>query len=114
MLATGAAILFSMAAMKADPLDDARKVYSNCLRTFHNAAVKEKVTIPDFREKMKTACETERASYNAAVVKSERAFGSSVKDAEAYAADEISLLVSGTTTSFADNAAAGATLVLEP
>jgi hypothetical protein len=113
MLATGVAILISMSAMSADAVDTSRKAYSNCLRGFHNTSVTEKLSIPDFREKVRMACETERSTYSAAVVRSERSFGSNVKDAEAFAAEEIALIVEGVITSFVDNAGEGITLVME-
>ncbi len=113
MLATGAAILLSMAAMTADSVDSSRKAFSNCLRTFHNTSVGEKLGLSDFREKVKIACEVERGTYSAAVVRSERGFGSSVKEAEAYAAEEIFLIVDGIMTSFGDNVGEGITLVPE-
>ncbi len=113
MLATGAAILLSMAAMSADSLDNSRKAFSNCLRTFHNTAVTEKDSLSSFREKVKTACEAERSAYNAAVVRSERSFGSSAKEAEAYAAEEVAMIVDVIITSFGDNVGQGITLVPE-
>jgi hypothetical protein len=113
MLVAGAAILLSMAATSADNLDSSRKAFSNCMRTFHNTAVAEKISISDFREKAKTACDAERGTYSAAIVRSERGFGSSVKDAEAYATEEIMMIVDGTITSFSDNVGEGITLVME-
>ncbi len=113
MLASGAAILLSLAAMSADSLDSSRKAFSNCMRAFHNTSVAEKISLSGFREKVKMACEAERGTYSAAIVRSERGYGSSVKDAEAYASEEIMMIVEGTITSFSDNVGEGITLVME-
>jgi hypothetical protein len=113
MLATGAAILLSMAAISADSIDNSRKAFSNCLRNLHNTSVTEKDSLSSFREKVKTACEAERSAYNAAVVRSERGFGSSAKEAEAYAAEEVAMIVEVIISAFGDNAAQGITLVPE-
>lgn len=110
MFATGIAILLSMATTAADPVETSRKAYSNCLREFHNASMKEKIGVSDFRETITAACVDERTAYNTIVVRSERGFGSTVKDAEAYAAEEIQAIVDVMVTAFSDNVGEGSTL----
>jgi hypothetical protein len=110
MFATGIAILLSMATTAADPVETSRKTYSNCLREFHNTSVKDKIGVSDFREKIAAACIDERSTYNTVVVRSERGFGSSLKDAEAYASEEIQAIVDVIVTAFSDNVGEGSTL----
>ncbi len=113
MLKMGVAIFLGLAAMTADPIEASRKAYSNCLREFHNTSVVDKISISDFREKIKLACETERTAYQSTLVRSERSFGASVKEAEAYAAEELQIVIDVISTAFADNAGEGAKLLPE-
>jgi hypothetical protein len=113
MLKMGVAIFLGLAAMTADPIETSRKTYTNCLREFHNTSVTDKLSISDFRDKVKLACETERGNYQSTLVRSERSFGASVKEAEAYAAEEIQIVIDVISTAFADNASEGAKLLPE-
>lgn len=113
MLKMGVAIFLGLAAMAADPVETSRKSYSNCLREFHNTSVTEKLSNSDFRDKVKLACEAERTAYQSTLVRSERSFGASVKEAEAYAAEEIQIIIDVISTAFADNAGQGAKLLPE-
>jgi hypothetical protein len=113
MIAASAAILLSLAAVSANPVDTSRKAYSNCMRTIHNESVKAKASVTDFTEKAKSACEAERTDFNAALVRSERSFGSSAKEADFYAAEEISLIIDSMITAFSDNVGEGSTLAPE-
>jgi hypothetical protein len=107
------AMALNMAAMKADPMDSARKGFNNCLIKEHNEAVKAKKAASDFNQGIQTACQTERTTYFNILVKSERGFGSSQKDAEAYANEEIQMMVDGITSAFGQNSEAGAQLAEE-
>ena len=44
MITLIATALLSMAAMKGDAVDNARKAFNNCMIEVHNVAVSEKVT----------------------------------------------------------------------
>jgi hypothetical protein len=113
MISLVAATLLSMAAMKGDPMDDARKAFNNCLIETHNTAVGEKASPSDFIKTSDAACPTERATYKEILVKSERSYGSSVADAEKFAAEEIQMIVDSIVTSFNENVENGAKLTPE-
>lgn len=102
-----------MAAMKADPLDDARKGFNNCMVEVHNKAVDEKASPSDFLKTAEAACPTERASYRDIMIKAERGYGSSVKDAEKFASEEVQMMLDGFVGSFNENAESGAKLTRE-
>ena len=113
MISLVAATLLSMAAMKGDPMDDARKAFNNCMIETHNTAVGEKASPSDFIKTSDAACPTERAAYKEILVKSERSYGSSVADAEKFAAEEIQMIVDSIVTSFNENVESGAKLTPE-
>ncbi|MGB5077937.1 MAG: hypothetical protein WBO17_10695 [Sphingorhabdus sp.] len=113
MLTIVAATMLSMAAMKVDPLDDARKAFNNCMIETHNAAVSEKMSPSDFIKKTETACTTERTTYHSMMVKAERSYGSTQKDAEQFASEEVQMLIDSIVTAFNENADGGAKLTPE-
>jgi hypothetical protein len=113
MINFGVAIFLAMLAAKADPMDDARKAYNNCLMELHNKNVTAKTSKSDFEALVVSGCEVEKASYHGIIVKSERSFGSSVKDATSYADEEVMGVVESIKTSYASNLDTGATLILE-
>jgi hypothetical protein len=110
MLTLVAATMLSMAAMKADPLDDARKAFNNCMIETHNTAVGEKASPSAFIKTTETACTTQRSAYHDILVKSERSYGSSAKDAEDYANEEVQGLIDSVVSSFNENVESGAKL----
>lgn len=103
MLTLVAATMLSMAAAKADPLDAPRKAYNNCLIELHNKSVKDKVAQADFPATVDAACTAQRDAFKAAVVKSERSYGSNAKDAEEYASDEVKQIEDWITDAYKDN-----------
>ncbi len=107
------AMALNMTAAKADPVNDARKGFNNCLIREHNEAVKAKKGASEFNEGIQKACTAERKSYFDMMVKSERGFGSSQKDAEAFAGEEIQMMVDGITGSFGENREGGGQLAEE-
>ncbi len=113
MITIIATALLSMAAMKGDALDNARKAYNNCMIEVHNVAVTEKASPSAFIQTSDAACPTERAAYKAILVKSERSFGSSQAEAEKFAAEEIQMLIDSVVTSFNENVENGAKLTPE-
>jgi hypothetical protein len=113
MLTLVAATMLSMAAMKADPLDDARKAYNNCMIEVHNKAVGEKASPSDFIKTSEAACPAQRAAYHAIMVKAERSYGSNQKDAEQFANEEVQGLLDSVVSSFNENVQTGAKLSLE-
>ena len=113
MITIIATALLSMAAMKGDAMDNARKAYNNCMIEVHNVAVTEKASPSAFIQTSDAACPTERAAYKAILVKSERSFGSSQAEAEKFAAEEIQMLIDSVVTSFNENVEGGAKLTPE-
>ncbi|RDV06856.1 hypothetical protein DXH95_05515 [Sphingorhabdus pulchriflava] len=113
MMSLALAMALNMAAMKGDALDDARKGFNNCLIAEHNEAVKVKKSAPEFNEAAQKACPAERKAYFDMLVKSERGYGSSQKDAEQYATEEIQMMVDGVTSAFGENLNSGGQLAEE-
>lgn len=113
MITIIATALLSMAAMKGDAMDSARKAYNNCMIEVHNVAVTEKASPSAFIKTSDAACPTERAAYKAILVKSERSYGSSQAEAEKFAAEEIQMLIDSVVTSFNENVEGGAKLTPE-
>lgn len=108
-----AAMMLSMAAQKADPLNVARKGYNNCMIEVHNKAVADKASPSDFVKTAESACQPERTAYHGLMVKAERGYGSSQKDAEQYANEEVQMMVDGIVSSFNENVESGAKLTPE-
>jgi len=113
MITIIATALLSIAAMKGDAMDNARKAYNNCMIEVHNVAVAEKASPSAFIKTTDTACPTERAAYKAILVKSERSYGSSQAEAEKFAAEEVQMLIDSVVTSFNENVENGAKLTPE-
>lgn len=113
MISLVAATLLSMAAMKGDAMDNARKAFNNCMIETHNTGVAEKVSPSAFIKTSDAACPTERAAYKEILVKSERSYGSSMADAEKFAAEEIQMIVDSIVSSFNENVESGAKLTPE-
>ena len=113
MISLVAATLLSMAAMKGDAMDNARKAFNKCLIETHNTAVGEKASPSDFIKTSDAACPTERAAYKEILIKSERSYGSSMADAEKFASEEIQMIVDSIVTSFNENVENGAKLTPE-
>ena len=107
------AMALNMAAMKGDPLDDARKGFNNCLIREHNEAVKVKKSASEFNDLIQKACTTERQTYFDMLVKSEKGYGSKQAEAEKYASEEIQMMIDGTTSAFGENASTGGQLAEE-
>lgn len=113
MLTLVAATMLSMAAMKADPMDDARKAFNNCMIETHNKGVAEKMSPSSFTKAADEACIPERTVYRDILIKSERSYGSSQKDAEKFASEEVQMIVDSVVSSFNENVENGAKLTPE-
>jgi hypothetical protein len=113
MMSLVAATMLSMAAMKADPLDNARKAFNNCMIETHNTAVGEKASPSAFLKTTETACAAERTAYRDIMVKAERGYGSSLKDAEKFANEEAQMIIDSIVSSFNENVESGAKLTPE-
>jgi hypothetical protein len=113
MLTLVAATMLSMAAMKADPMDNARKAFNNCMIETHNKGVEEKLSPSSFTKAADEACLPERTAYRDILIKSERSYGSSQKDAEKFASEEVQMIVDSVVSSFNENVESGAKLTPE-
>lgn len=103
-------MMLSMAAQKADPLNNARKALNNCMVEVHNKGVTDKASPSDFLKIAESACPTERTAYHGMLVRAERGYGSSQKDAEKYANEEVQMLLDGVVSAFNENVDSGAKL----
>lgn len=108
-----AATMLSMATMKGDAMDNARKAFNNCMIEAHNTGVKEKVSPSDFVKAADTACPTQRAAYKEILVRSERSYGGSLADAEKFASEEVQMIVDSVVSAFNENVENGANLTPE-
>jgi len=108
-----AATMLSMATMKSDAMDNARKAFNNCMIETHNTGVKEKMSPSDFVKAADTACPTQRAAYKEILIRSERSFGGSQADAEKFASEEAQMIVDSVVSSFNENVENGASLTPE-
>lgn len=103
MLTLITATMLSMAAMKADPQENARKAFSNCLVELHNSGIDAKQSPGDFNKASETSCMEQRKAYHDIIIKNERSFGSSAKDAEEYASGEVQSILDGVVASYNEN-----------
>lgn len=99
--------------MKADLMDDARKAFNNCMIETHNKGVAEKMSPSSFTKAADEACIPERTVYRDILIKSERSYGSSQKDAEKFASEEVQMIVNSVVSSFNENVESGAKLTPE-
>lgn len=113
MMTLVAATMLTMAAMKGDALDTARKAYNNCMIETHNKAVGEKTSPSDFLKAAESACQAERTAYHGIMVRAERGYGSSQADAEKFANEEVQMMVDAIVSSFNENVESGAKLTPE-
>lgn len=113
MITIIATALLSMATMKGDAMDTARKAFNNCMIETHNTAVSEKASPSSFIQTSDAACPTQRAAYKEILVKSERSYGSSQTEAEKFAAEEIQMIVDSIVASFNENVENGSKLTPE-
>lgn len=108
-----AATMLSMATMKADAMDNARKAFNNCMIETHNKGIAEKMSPSSFTKAADEACVPERTAYRDILIKSERTYGSSQKDAENFANEEVQMIVDSVVSSFNENVENGAKLTPE-
>jgi hypothetical protein len=104
------AMAMNMATMKADPQDDARKAFNNCLVEEHNSAVEAKKSGSAFNEQIAGACAEKRKAYHDIIVRTEKGYGSKPAEAEQFANEEIQAVIDSITSAFSENASKGATM----
>lgn len=74
-----------------------------CLNQLTFDMLKEQKTAEEFSEAAKTACESEKANFQAAVVKDERSAGSSASEAKEFADEEVATVLEDMALSYADH-----------
>jgi hypothetical protein len=102
MLTEVFALTLALATQKADPVAEARKVYSNCLVDVTVESLDKKEDQSVFNAKTETACAPERAKFRDVVIAGEKSFGSNQSDAETTAKDEVDSLLEKYTSSYGD------------
>jgi hypothetical protein len=107
------ALVLSMAPAKADPVDNARKAFNNCMIEVHNKSVGEKMSVSAFRDAADTACTTEKSTYHDLIVKQELGYKSKPADAEQFAKEEVQAVIDYVTSAYSDNVEAGAKMTPE-
>lgn len=103
-------VALSMAANTPDPVNSARKGFYNCLIAEHNKAIESKKTEAEFGKVALESCQPERMSFLNQTIKSERSFGSTAKEAEQYANEEVRNIADGLVTSYTINSQSRSTL----
>ena len=91
------------AAASVTSLQGSRAAYEQCLVQLTIDMLKEKKTADEFTEASKTACETEKTNFRAAVVKEERSSGSSTADANEFADEEVTTILDDMAIGYADH-----------
>lgn len=97
--------LFLLAAFAGDPVDDARKGYSNCLVLYSIEQLEAKTSDSQFKKSAKEACLELRATYRAAIVKSELSSKVPKAEAEKYADEEADYVLAVHVDSFGQHSA---------
>ena len=86
--------LFLVAAYAGDPVDDARKGYSNCLVRYSIEQLDLKTGDKEFKKAARETCQEQRTSYRAAIVKSELSSRIPRAEAEKFADEEVEYILS--------------------
>jgi hypothetical protein len=79
----------------------------------HNKAMEAKSSPSEFNKVAQGACMPERTTYHDIIAKGERGFGSSAKEADQYANEEVQSIVDSITSAFGQNSEKGSTMVPE-
>jgi hypothetical protein len=103
MMSMVLAMALSMAPAKADPVDNARKGFNNCLIEIHNKAVDDKQSPSGFKESLGAACTAEKTAYRDLIIKAERGYGSKQSEAEKFADEEVQTIVDYVISAFSEN-----------
>ena len=94
----------SAAAATMVDMETNRVAYNNCLVEFTTEHLNQKTGTKDFKSAAKAACETERTTYIASIVKDELEFGSTDGEARTYATEEADNVLWAYTDSYANYA----------
>jgi hypothetical protein len=82
MIATLFAMTAAAAAMQADPVNDARRAYSDCLRVYMRAQLEARTDPAQFETALGSQCTSQSAAFIAALVRRDTRSGGSRARAE--------------------------------
>jgi hypothetical protein len=99
MIALTFALAMNMAAPKADPQDDARKVFFNCLVELSIENLEKDVSVSDYTKLAQDSCVEKKKLYNDIIAKAERAY-SKPAEADKFAAEEVQNIIDGVTRDY--------------
>ena len=94
------AVMLAMLALANDPIDDARKAFSNCLVEFSIEHLDLKTSVGAFRKASQTACEAKRDIYRGMIAKEDIASGSTKSEAKQFADEEVENITKGFVDSY--------------
>lgn len=83
------AIALQLAASAAQPADEARIAFSNCVVDVAQEHLGRKDSAKLFEKAARTACAKKKAAYRDIILKEEKGFGSSDAEAAEYADEEV-------------------------
>lgn len=82
MISSLIALTAAMAAMQADPVNNARRAYADCLRSYMRAQLEQRTEPAAFESALATQCTDRAAAYSAALVQRDSRVGGSRARAE--------------------------------
>lgn len=103
----------AMLLMAQDPLMDTNQAYSDCLMELTVSSLDEKKNEKEFAAAADRVCAAQRDAYRAAVIKSEKDFGSSQQEAASYADEEVANILAMMKSNYANYSASGTRPVLD-
>ncbi len=93
------ALAMSMAAGKADPQDEARKAFFNCLVELSVENLDKDTSVSDYTKLAQEACVDKKTVYHDIIAKAERAY-SKPAEADKYANEEVQMIVDASTRDY--------------
>jgi hypothetical protein len=93
------ALAMSMAAGKADPQDNARKEFFNCLVELSVENLDKDASASDYTKLAQEACADKKAVYFGIIAKAERAY-SKPAEADKFASEEVQLIIDASTRDY--------------
>jgi len=105
--------IVAMAAYLGDPVDDARKSFSNCLVRYSIEHLELKTSARSFKQSVSKACPSESRTFRDIVMREEIKIGEAKSAAEAYADEEIEILVEVFANNYKDHLDAGTSPIEE-
>jgi hypothetical protein len=93
------ALALSLTAPKADPQDDARKIFFNCLIELSLENLDKDTAVSDFTKAAEEACIDKKTLYHDIIAKAERAY-SKPAEADKFANEEVQTIIDGVTRDY--------------